>query len=539
MVRLGPMDQEFCPCRILPGEVRQPDCSQFLEPPTTRVCSSTMAQCKLESTCHRGARPESPPEESEGPHLAHWFTARILRRGTLPSFRSGFESRVAWHAVVAVAALIPFTSWRIVGETTTNSLPSIQANSISVLVEDGETSERGVLVPEAKPDRYQYRRSKVPRNITFTTDIESISFRVQESEVHDFVILLNKTQPCLLRIEPRESLRAQLHQTGLPSPATTHVLVSIPLSTGLNNKPYISARINDGPEQGFLLDLGATGSGIATGSAAKSGVQFGGSARMGAVEGAGSIGMSRGNSVHIGSLTWTNVPLFQHTGGSPLLGEHGIIGNNVMENYVVELSYTENVLRIHSSLPSLPMGFSKLPMRMIHGVPHIPVEFLGADQSFTQWMMFDTGYDNAVLLNHRTASNHQVYQAGSQLGDRSSRQNGETRIVAFPRLKFGNHIVTNVPVDLQMPGAEPYPLELLGNDLLRRFDCVIDYHDEAIYLRPNHHFHGPYDRARTLGRFMVCGTFVVAVAGFAFARHRRRRRFLGAKSARRPEPMLE
>lgn len=441
------------------------------------------------------------------------------------------KAKAGRYATLAVMALFAFNSWRSLGETTTNSLPSIKASSLSVLVEDGATSERGVLEPNAKPDRYQYRRSREPRNITFTTDIESISFRVRESEVHDFVVVLNNTQQCWLKIEPRKSLRAQINRTGLTTSTSTNFLVVTPLSTRLNNKPYISARINDGPEQTFLLDIGTTGSGIATKSAAKSGVRFGSSAKMGAVEGTKSIGMSSGNSVHIGALTWTNVPLFEQTGANTFLGEHGILGNNLLESQVIELNYTEKIFRIHPSLPTLPAGYSKLPMRMIHGVPHLPVEFVEADQSFTQWMMFDTGYENTVLLNHRTASKHQMYEAGSRLGDRAGRQNGRTEIVAFPRLKFGDHIITNVPVDLQLPGVKAYPLELLGNDLLKRFDCFIDYNDEAIYLRPNLHFHAPYDRARTLGRFALWSAISAAASGAIIVLYRRKGRVFRTRSA--------
>jgi hypothetical protein len=425
-------------------------------------------------------------------------------------------------STIAVLAFITFLSWCALGETGTNLLPGIQATSLSVVVEDGAHRERGVLVPGAKPDRYQYRRSKEPRNITFTTDIESISFRVKETEVHDFFVLLNKTQQCLLRIEPRRSLQARINPKEPDTSNTTRILVDIPLSTRLNNKPYISARINEGPELGFLLDIGTTGSGIAARSASKSGVRFGSSANMGAVEGTQSIGISTGNSIHVGSLTWTNVPLFEHNGGNTLLGDHGIIGNNILESHVIELNYTEGVFRIHRSMPNLPVGYSKLPMRMIHDVPHLPVEFIESDKSFTHWMMFDTGYENAVLLNHRTASQHTLYQAGSKLGNRVGRQNGRTAIVAYPQLKFGSHIITNVPVDLQQPGVDPYPVELLGNDLLKRFDCFIDYNDEAIYLRPNLYFNAPYDRARTLGRFLLGSALAAAAAVGVMAWHRRK-----------------
>ena len=441
-------------------------------------------------------------------------------------------TKAGWFANIAATLLIVFNAWSSLGEPTTNQLPSIKAHSISVLVEDGATSEHGVLVPNAKPDRYQYRWSKEPRNITFTTDAESISFQVRTSEVHDFVVLLNTTQQCWVRIEPRKPLRAHFNQAGPDAAIPPPFLVAIPLSIRLNNKPYISAHINDGPEQGFLLDIGTTGSGIATKSAANSGVRFGDSAEMGAVDGTKSIGMSTGNSVHIGSLTWTNVPLFEQIGGNPFFGEHGIIGNNVLETLVIELNYTENLFRIHPSIPTLPLGFSKLPMRMIHGVPHIPVEFIEADKSFTHWMMFDTGYENTVLLNHRTATKHQMYQAGSKLGDRNGRQNGKTEIVVFPKIKLGNHLITNVPVDLQVPGVTPYPLELLGNDLLKRFDCFIDYHDEVIYLRPNLHLHRPYDRARTLGRIVLWSILSVSAAGLISVKYWRKIHVSGNRYAR-------
>lgn len=73
-----------------------------------------------------------------------------------------------------------------------------------------------------------------------------------------------------------------------------------------------------------------------------------------------------------------------------------------------------------------------------------------------------------MLLDNRTADKHRIYQAGVRVGRRSSRRNGRTEVVAFPVLRLGEHSVTDVPLDLQVSGSNPYPVEFLGSDLLGR-----------------------------------------------------------------------
>jgi hypothetical protein len=412
------------------------------------------------------------------------------------------------------ATLLCNWSW---AQSPAGEAPVIRATRKSIRIHDGELSEEGVLVPEANPDRYFYRRSRSPRKITVVTDVESASFEVRQSEVHDLVVMLNDTQRCVLRIEPHIPLRAVSDGAAGGDGRQGTALVTLPMTIGFNNKPYISARINDGPIQGFLLDLGTTGSGVVPGSAARSGVRFNGMASMGSVGDATSTGMSFGNTVRLGPLTWTNVPLFEHRGGRALFGENGIIGNNVLEDRVVELNYTEKVFRIHATLPPLPDGYRRIPMRMIHGVPHIPVEFEEAGSRFVHWLMFDTGFENSVLINSRTASEHHMYGV-QRVGSRSSRQNGKTVVVCYSGLGFGSLRATNVPVELQERGSGPYPVELLGNDLLKRFDCFIDYHGEAVHLRPNADFNMPYGRNRrvlqTLGVGLGAAVLVAALLGY-------------------------
>jgi len=64
-------------------------------------------------------------------------------------------------------------------------------------------------------------------------------------------------------------------------------------------------------------------------------------------------------------------------------------------------------------------------------------------------------------------------------------------------VKLGPYKFRNVPVyvfdDTYNITSYPYLAGLIGNDLLRRFNAVINYDKRDIYLVPNSHFHDPFD----------------------------------------------
>jgi hypothetical membrane protein len=85
------------------------------------------------------------------------------------------------------------------------NLPTIKATSSSVDIRVGDDyfAKGGwALDPNRKPDvfsigsKWLYESKKV----TFTTDLDSISFDVQPGSKHDFIVLLNDSIPCHIQI---------------------------------------------------------------------------------------------------------------------------------------------------------------------------------------------------------------------------------------------------------------------------------------------------------------------------------------------------
>jgi hypothetical protein len=72
-----------------------------------------------------------------------------------------------------------------------DNLPVIKSNVPTVSIQDGEVLQKGgwTLTPEAKPDVYEAQLIYgKPHKVTFLTDVEQISFVVEEGKKYDFVI---------------------------------------------------------------------------------------------------------------------------------------------------------------------------------------------------------------------------------------------------------------------------------------------------------------------------------------------------------------
>ena len=82
------------------------------------------------------------------------------------------------------------------------------------------------------------------------------------------------------------------------------------------------------------------------------------------------------------------------------------------------------------------------------------------------------------------------------------------------QVKIGPYRFKNVPTyifdDEYNVTSYPYLGGLIGNDLLRRFNLIINYERRDLYLVPNSHFKDPFDYSYTgLGIYMIDGEIEV------------------------------
>ena len=69
----------------------------------------------------------------------------------------------------------------------------------------------------------------------------------------------------------------------------------------------------------------------------------------------------------------------------------------------------------------------------------------------------------------------------------------ETHTVLAPLLQISDYKLANIPT-LILPGKNPgdFAINFMGNDLLKRFNMILDLAHDCIYLKPNQLTRLPY-----------------------------------------------
>ena len=88
------------------------------------------------------------------------------------------------------------------------------------------------------------------------------------------------------------------------------------------------------------------------------------------------------------------------------------------------------------------------------------------------------------------------------------------KITTIKEFRFGPYRFRNVPThifdDIYNITNYPRVSGLIGNDVLRRFNIILNYDKKTFYLTPNSHFRDPFDYSYTgLGLYWTDGRIVV------------------------------
>ncbi len=181
----------------------------------------------------------------------------------------------------------------------------------------------------------------------------------------------------------------------------------------------------------------------------------------------------------------------------------GIIGYSFLSRYLVKVDFDS--LRVNVFSPGYitypPHGFLLHPS--FQGLPTVPLSVKDS-RKFNSNYFFDTGAglclllsthfneDSSVLLKRRKPVEIEVQGMGGKK---------RMRLTLIKELQIGTYKFRKVPTylfeDEYNVLAYPQRTGLIGDDVLRHFNLIINYQQKEIYLIPNSHFRDPFDYSYT------------------------------------------
>lgn len=188
----------------------------------------------------------------------------------------------------------------------------------------------------------------------------------------------------------------------------------------------------------------------------------------------------------------------------------GIIGYSFLSRYIVMINYDSLKIQVYSKgRIKYPRGGFLLKPSLIN-IPVISAN-IKDDREQTPRFYFDTGAGMCLLLSSDFVSDSifispkrkfHITQAEG-LGGKAPMRQGVIKSVRLGPYKF-KKVPTFIFDDEYNVTSYPYLGGLIGNDLLRRFNLIINYERRDLYLTPNSHFKDQFDYSYTgLGIYLI------------------------------------
>jgi hypothetical protein len=367
-----------------------------------------------------------------------------------------------------------------------SKLPLIRATSKSVTIIDGGivAMTDWTLTPSAKPDVYTAERTTKTKWITFKTDIDTLRFQLKVGEKFDFIILLNEKDSCFTQVESAVPLLKKLSR----KEKTRHD--TIPFILEKNNAIHVKAIVNQQDTLSLHLDLGSFNVKITQDALLKKTHLLDNQpdALAGKVK-PNFRKLAKVNTIKMGTLTLQN-PIVEAT-GQTAKGMDGRFAWSLFEGKIIEIDYDKQMIFIHNNLSKKQLkGYTKGGLTFVSSFPCVKAAIELNNVRHEGLFSLDTGADKAMLLDSNWVYKQHFTTTMSLIKTTvlsDPRGNKfETKVVNCPKVMLENQALTNVPVSL-LGSKNPVGFEMnyLGNDLLKRFNTVLDLRTDCIYFKPN------------------------------------------------------
>lgn len=271
----------------------------------------------------------------------------------------------------------------------------------------------------------------------------------------------------------------------------------------------------------FVLDTGSGGISIDSTTADYFGIKPEPSGRtIRGIAGVRNVSFLNNRKLHLPGLTIDSLNF--HVSNYDILtavyGERidGIIGFSVFSRYIIKVNYDSSQIEFWTrGAIKYPRG-GHLLRPAITSLPVQAAKVKDATAIETRFLI-DMGAGLNVLFSRDFVKDSNLLKSSRKLYTKEAEGLGgkvDMYLTVLSEFRLGPYKFRNVPVNVfdDDYNVTSYPNlgGLIGNDLLRRFNVVINYEQKEFHLLPNSHFYDPFDYAYSgIELYMINGRIII------------------------------
>lgn len=297
------------------------------------------------------------------------------------------------------------------------------------------------------------------------------------------------------------SLHAQDQKTLAPSQHIT----TIPFEQLTGGVIILNAHFENYPDTlRFILDTGSSGISLDSSLVQFWGLQTEPSDRtIRGIGGVRGVSFLKNRKLHFPGLTVdsldfhvNNYDILTAVYGVPI---DGIIGYSFLSRYIVKIDYDSLKIDIYT-IGSMEYPRGGHLIKPIMGT--LPVHYAEIRDATTSNARFlhDVGAGLCLMLTSEFVKDSNLIQRKRILLTKEGEGLGgpiDMKVTVVKQLKIGPYKFKNVPTyifdDDYNITSYPSMGGIIGNDIFRRFNSIINYSNKDIYIIPNKHFRDPFD----------------------------------------------
>lgn len=274
----------------------------------------------------------------------------------------------------------------------------------------------------------------------------------------------------------------------------------IPFAIAGDSRIYITAHVNGSDSLRFLVDTGASSIVLNTNSPKlKSYIHNGESADNLGTSGENTVTYSHDNTVIVGSIQYDKAGC-AHIPYPPEYWD-GVFGLNGLAAFNIEINYDDFKIYCYPKEKlTVDNSYSSFPFIYKYDVPfiHLPIKLNGSLHNLL--LEVDTGSDRVIDLNTPFVNRNNLLDtqkpfATSRIAS-SDGGSGDLKNVFFDEVVVGPYIMPKVAGAFSTLSSGMQSKDdidgMIGNNFLKRFNLLIDFKTNILYLEPNNFYYAPF-----------------------------------------------
>lgn len=196
---------------------------------------------------------------------------------------------------------------------------------------------------------------------------------------------------------------------------------------------------------------------------------------------------SESNSLRIGDLTWDSLPIWENENSGP--GTDGKFGPNLFKDQVIEIDFDESVINIYRSLPKKTKNYKMCALTYTDGFMFIEGTSKVGSKVHPNKFLIHSGFGGSILYDDKFVETNKLSEQLKVISEKELKDSYgnvlKTKKAVLPLFTIGGEEFRDMPVGFFEGSIGRQQMSVIGGDLLKRFNMIIDSERKHIYLKPN------------------------------------------------------